>query len=65
MKKSGPPVSPHLSSRKTQEGSMRMMRWLDDAEALGAVIVGEEEAVMFAAVLGLKQRRRYCLSSCL
>lgn len=64
-KKSGPPVSPHPPSRKTQGGSMRKRRWLDDVEALGAAILGEEGALMFVAVLGLKQWRRHSLNSCL
>lgn len=44
---------------------MRTMSWLSDVEALGTVMEGEEGALMFAAVLGLKRWGRHCLNSCL
>lgn len=44
---------------------MKKMRWLNDVEALGVVIVGEEVALVVAAVLGLKQWRRHSLNPCL
>lgn len=62
--KSAPPVSPHPPLRKTQESSTTM-RWLDYAEALGAVMVGGEVGLMYVAVLGLKQWKRHSLCACL
>lgn len=64
-KKRGPPTSPRPPWRKTQRGSMRTMRELDDVEALGVVAVGAEGAPEVAAVLGLKRWRRHSLNSCL
>lgn len=53
-KKGAVPSSHHQPWRKTQGGSMRKMRRLDDVEVLGAVIVWEEGGLIVAAVQGLK-----------